>query len=127
MSTFTTPAPISAVVAIPAGRIHLVAADRADTTVEIVPADASKSRDVKVAEQTTVEYRDGVLRVEASPKNQYFGPSGTVDVTVHLPAGSRVEYKFIKRDGSGNAVWESGTNRVVSVGSGEMELTDAWK
>jgi DUF4097 and DUF4098 domain-containing protein YvlB len=93
MSTFTTPAPISAVVAVPAGRLHLIAADRADTTVEIVPADASKSRDVKVAEQTTVEYRDGVLRVEATAKNQYFGPSGTIDVTVHLPAGSRVEVK----------------------------------
>ena len=45
MSTFATPAPISAVVVVPAGRLHLVAADRADTTVEIVPMDASKSRD----------------------------------------------------------------------------------
>ena len=74
MQTFDTPAPISAVLDIPAGRVRFIAADRADTTVEVLPADASKGRDVKAAEQTTVEYGDGVLRIEAPAKNQYFGP-----------------------------------------------------
>ncbi|MEU7783806.1 DUF4097 family beta strand repeat-containing protein [Amycolatopsis sp. NPDC049159] len=91
MTTFPTPAPISAVLTVPAGRIRFVAADRADTTVEIRPADAAKSRDAKAAEQTTVDYGDGVLRIAAPAKNQYFGPSGAIDVTVGLPAGSRVE------------------------------------
>ncbi|WP_351234291.1 DUF4097 family beta strand repeat-containing protein [Streptomyces sp. NPDC002133] len=94
MQKFDTPAPVSAVLDIPAGRVQFIAADRADTTVEVLPADASKSRDVKAAEQTTVEYGDGVLRIEAStPSNQLFGPSGSVEVTVRLPAGSRVEAK----------------------------------
>ena len=93
MSKFTTPAPITAALEIPAGRVRFVAADRPDTEVEVRPADASKSRDVKAAEQTTVGYADGVLRVEAPTKNQYFGPSGALEVTVHLPAGSRVELK----------------------------------
>ncbi|AXE89621.1 DUF4097 family beta strand repeat-containing protein [Streptomyces sp. Go-475] len=93
MQTFDTPAPISAVLDIPAGHVRFIAADRADTTVEVLPADASKSRDVKVAEQTTVSYGDGVLRIEASAKNQYLGPSGSIEVTVQLPAGSRVEAK----------------------------------
>lgn len=93
MSTFTTTAPISAVLDIPAGRIQLVASDRVDTVVEVRPSDASKSRDVKAAEQTSVDYRGGVLRIAASAKNQYFGPSGAIDVTVELPAGSRVEVK----------------------------------
>ncbi|WP_030927805.1 DUF4097 family beta strand repeat-containing protein, partial [Streptomyces sp. NRRL B-24720] len=53
----------------------------------------SKSRDVKAAEQTTTEYVDGVLRVEVPVKNQYLGPSGAVEVTVQLPAGSRIEAK----------------------------------
>ena len=65
MQKFDTPAPISAVLDIPAGRVRFIAADRADTTVEVLPADASKGRDVKAAEQTTVEYGDGVLRIEA--------------------------------------------------------------
>ena len=64
MQKFDTPAPISAVLDIPAGRIQFIAADRADTTVEVLPADASKSRDVKAAEQTTVDYADGVLRID---------------------------------------------------------------
>jgi DUF4097 and DUF4098 domain-containing protein YvlB len=93
MQKFDTPAPISAVLDIPAGRVRFIAADRADTAVEVLPADASKGRDVKVAEQTTVEYGDGVLRIEASAKNQVLGPSGSIEVTVQLPAGSRVKVK----------------------------------
>ncbi|ARF56101.1 DUF4097 family beta strand repeat-containing protein [Streptomyces gilvosporeus] len=93
MQKFTTPAPISAVLAIPAGRVQFIAADRTDTAVEVLPANASKSRDVKAAEQTTVEYADGVLRIEHAAKDQYFGPTGSLEVTVKLPAGSRVEAK----------------------------------
>ena len=93
MQKFDTPAPISAVLDIPAGRVQFIAADRADTTVEIRPADASKGRDVKAAEQTKVEYGDGVLRIEVPAKNQYFGSTGSIEVTVQLPAGSRVEAK----------------------------------
>ena len=94
MQKFDTPTPISAVLAIPAGRIQFIAADRADTTVEVRPANPAKSRDTKTAEQTTVAYADGVLRITAgAPGNQLFGPSGSVEVTVQLPVGSRVEGK----------------------------------
>jgi len=94
MQKFDTPAPVTAVLDIPAGRIQFIAADRADTTVEILPANAAKSRDVKAAEQVEVAYSDGVLRIEApAAKNRIFGPSGSVEVTVQLPAGSRVEAK----------------------------------
>jgi DUF4097 and DUF4098 domain-containing protein YvlB len=94
MQKFDTPAPVSAVLDIPGGRIRFIAADRPDTTVEVLPADASKSRDVKAAEQITVDYRDGVLRIEARrAKNRILGHSGSVEVTVQLPAGSRVEAK----------------------------------
>jgi len=90
---FDITAPISAVLDVPGGKIRLIASDRDDTSVEVLPANPSKSRDVKAAEQTAVDYVDGVLRITASAKNQFFGPSGAVDVTVHLPAGSRVEAK----------------------------------
>ena len=94
MQKFDTTAPISAVLDIPAGRIRLIAADRTDTTVEVLPANASKGRDVKAAEQTTVEYADGVLRVSAAPaKNRILGNSGSVEVTIQVPTGSRVEGK----------------------------------
>ncbi|MDN0194291.1 DUF4097 family beta strand repeat-containing protein [Streptomyces sp. S.PNR 29] len=94
MQKFDTPSPVTAVLDIPAGRLRFIAADRADTTVEILPADASKSRDVKAAEQTEVTYGDGVLRIVTPPaKNQILGASGSIEVTVQLPAGSRVEAK----------------------------------
>ncbi|MEU7304840.1 DUF4097 family beta strand repeat-containing protein [Streptomyces sp. NPDC007189] len=88
---FDTPAPISAVLDIPAGRIRFIAADRADTVVEVLPADPSKKRDVHSAERAEVAYADGVLRIRTSESgNQLFG-SGSLEVTVKLPAGSRVE------------------------------------
>ncbi|MEU8388960.1 DUF4097 family beta strand repeat-containing protein [Micromonospora sp. NPDC048843] len=92
MQTFDTPAPISAVLDIPAGRIQLIAADRADTTVEVLPADPAKSSDTTAADQTTVAYADGVLRITtARPINKPFGPSGSLEVTVRVPADSRIE------------------------------------
>ncbi|MFF9849516.1 DUF4097 family beta strand repeat-containing protein [Streptomyces litmocidini] len=92
MQTFATTAPIAAVLAVPAGRIRLIAADRADTTVEILPADPSKGRDVKTAERTEVAYADGILRIEVpKSKNGVLGTTGSIEVTVQLPAGSRVE------------------------------------
>jgi hypothetical protein len=94
MQKFDTPAPISAVMDVPAGRVRLIAAERADTTVEVRPANAANRRDVRVAEQTTVDYGDGVLRIAApAARNEYLGPSGSVEVTVQLPAGSRIEGK----------------------------------
>ncbi|MFB7615622.1 DUF4097 family beta strand repeat-containing protein [Kitasatospora sp. NPDC056181] len=94
MQKFQTPAPITAVLDIPAGRIQVIAAERADAIVEILPANSSKNRDVQAAEQTTVAYADGVLRILTPPaKNQLLGPSGSLEVTVKLPAGSRIEAK----------------------------------
>ncbi|MEU0670248.1 DUF4097 family beta strand repeat-containing protein [Streptomyces lavendulocolor] len=92
MQKFATPAPVSAVLDIPAGHIRLIAADRADTVVEVLPADPAKDRDVKAAERTTVTLADGVLRIEGAPaKNPVLGTSGSVEITVQLPAGSHVE------------------------------------
>ncbi|MEW2356277.1 DUF4097 family beta strand repeat-containing protein [Spirillospora sp. NPDC029432] len=93
MNTYATPAPITARLDVPAGRVQFIAADRADTTVEVLPASPSKSRDVKAAEESTVDFADGVLRVKVPVRNQYIGSGGAVEVTVQLPAGSRVEVK----------------------------------
>ncbi|GAA2436191.1 DUF4097 family beta strand repeat-containing protein [Streptomyces lavendulocolor] len=92
MQKFATPAPVSAVLDIPAGHIRLIAADRADTVVEVLPADPAKDRDVRAAERTTVTLADGVLRIDGAPaKNPVLGTSGSVEITVQLPAGSHVE------------------------------------
>ncbi|MEU6955155.1 DUF4097 family beta strand repeat-containing protein [Streptomyces sp. NPDC045714] len=92
MQKFDTTAPVTAVLDIPAGRVQFIAADRADATVEVRPADASRSRDVKAADRIEVAYGDGVLRI-ATPAagHRILGDSGSVEVTVQLPAGSHVE------------------------------------
>ncbi|GAA1441558.1 DUF4097 family beta strand repeat-containing protein [Leifsonia poae] len=91
MQTYNTPTAITAVLDVPAGHLRFIAAERTDTLVEVRPVDASKARDVKAAERTTIEFADGVLRVETPEKNAAFGPTGTVEVTVQLPAGSRIQ------------------------------------
>lgn len=93
MNTFNTPGPVATVLEISAGRVQVIATDRSDTAVEVRPADSSKSRDVKTAEQTTVEYRDGVVRVVTPEGSQLFRNSGMIEVTVQLPAGSNVKAK----------------------------------
>ncbi|MFI0241806.1 DUF4097 family beta strand repeat-containing protein [Streptomyces sp. NPDC016845] len=91
MQTFDTPAPVLTVLDLPAARVEFVAADRADTAVRVLPGDKTKSRDTQAAQDITVQYADGVLRIEApEAKKRLLGPGGVVTVTVQLPAGSRV-------------------------------------
>ncbi|MFV2143888.1 carbohydrate-binding module family 20 domain-containing protein [Isoptericola sp. G70] len=47
--------------------------------------------------------------------------------TVDLPAGTSFEYKYVKVNG-GDVVWESGGNRVATVGAdGTLTLDDTWR
>ncbi len=47
---------------------------------------------------------------------------------VDLPAGTTFQYKYVKRDGGGNVVWESGGNRTATVGAdGSVTLSDTWR
>lgn len=62
-----------------------------DAPAPITPADASNGRHVKVAEQTTAEYGDGVRRIEAPANSRILGSSGSIELTVQLPVGSPVE------------------------------------
>lgn len=45
-------------------------------------------------------------------------------LAVSVPAGTRIEFKFIKKDASGNVVWESGSNRVVTSSSDPCGVVD---
>ncbi|MEV6160347.1 carbohydrate-binding module family 20 domain-containing protein [Streptomyces sp. NPDC052052] len=48
---------------------------------------------------------------------------------VAMPAGTAFEYKYIRKDESGNVTWESGANRTATVpSSGKVTLTsDVWR
>ena len=93
MPVFDTPEPITADIDI-VGRVQVTASDRADTAVEVLPADPADEASVQAAEQTTVEFSGGrllVKRPKLGPLASLIGPRGSVKVTVGLPAGSHVK------------------------------------
>jgi DUF4097 and DUF4098 domain-containing protein YvlB len=95
MPTFDTPEPISVAVDLAVGDVRITASDRDDTAVEVLPSDGAHEPDVRVAEQTRVEYASGRLLIKA-PKQRglglfAFGRGGSIDVTIDLPAGSRLQ------------------------------------
>ncbi|MFJ8441875.1 carbohydrate-binding module family 20 domain-containing protein [Kitasatospora griseola] len=47
---------------------------------------------------------------------------------VALPAGTAIQYKYLRKDAAGNVTWESGANRTASVpASGRVALNDTWR
>jgi DUF4097 and DUF4098 domain-containing protein YvlB len=93
MPSFDTPQPITATIELIAGDLRIVAAERTDTVVEVHPSDPGSDADVRAADQTRVEYGDGRLLVK-TPKQRglgLFGKPGSVDVTLDLPAGCKVQ------------------------------------
>jgi Putative adhesin len=90
MPAFATPEPISASVHVGAGSIRFTTGDRPDTVVEVRPRDPKRDKDVRAAEQTEVAYAGGVLTVRTRER-RIIGPTGVVDVTVGLPAESRID------------------------------------
>jgi DUF4097 and DUF4098 domain-containing protein YvlB len=93
MPAFETPEPIAATVELAVGDLRVVAGDRADTVAEVRPSDPAEDADVRAADQTRVEFADGRLLVKA-PKQRglgLFGKPGSVEVTIDLPAGSRLQ------------------------------------
>ncbi|MGW0131479.1 carbohydrate-binding module family 20 domain-containing protein [Streptomyces sp. NPDC003299] len=47
---------------------------------------------------------------------------------VNLPAGTSIQYKYIRKDAAGNVTWESGANRTATVpSSGKITLNDTWR
>ncbi|WP_069812755.1 DUF4097 family beta strand repeat-containing protein [Streptomyces sp. TP-A0874] len=91
MPSFDTPEPVSVTAHVSAGSVRFVAGDRLDTVVEVRPRDPKRDQDLRAAEQTEVGYADGVLTVRTPKQRNLIGRTGTVDVTVELPAGSHVD------------------------------------
>ncbi|MGW3973400.1 DUF4097 family beta strand repeat-containing protein [Streptomyces ardesiacus] len=90
MPSFDTPQPIAVTAHVGAGSIRFTAGERPDTVVQVRPGDPGRDKDVRAAEQTEVSYASGVLTI-TTKERRFVGPTGAVDVTVELPAGSRVD------------------------------------
>jgi DUF4097 and DUF4098 domain-containing protein YvlB len=93
MTTFQTPNPVVVDVDLGWGDLHVVASDRAETVVEVRPANPEKSGDVKTAADAKVELVGDTLSVRTTKGWLHytpFGNAGQVDITVQVPEGSEV-------------------------------------
>jgi len=90
MPTFDTPEPITATIDVAIGDVRISAADSGATVIDVRASDPSKDDDVKAAAMTRVEYAGRQLLVKAPKPLLLSRSGGSVDVTIELPAGSRV-------------------------------------
>ncbi|MCM6773185.1 DUF4097 family beta strand repeat-containing protein [Nocardia sp. CDC159] len=115
MQTFDTPEPITVTIDLVVGSAQITASDRADTVVEVYPADPADETDISAAQRTTVEFAMGRLSIRAPRRRALFSnKSEAVNVVVELPEGSRV-------DGSGTQVEFRCTGRL---GECRLKTTD---
>lgn len=95
MPTFPAPRPVPVLVDVPFANVHVVAGDRDDVVVTVLPTNP-KSSSVRAAESVRVD-RDGDAVSISYPGSwkQYVLPfaSGTADITVELPEGSTLSGK----------------------------------
>ena len=93
MTVYETPGPIGASIEVYVGEVRVTAGERTDTVVEVRPTDPANPADMKAAEETLVELAGGGLVVKRGRRWRALGPfggTGSVDVVVELPAGSRL-------------------------------------
>ncbi|MEU8193439.1 DUF4097 family beta strand repeat-containing protein [Microbispora amethystogenes] len=114
MRAFDTPRPILAVLDLATATVRINAGERTDTVVDVRPSDEHNDADVQAARHIQVDYADGRLvvrtdkeyagsasgrglslgRLVESPatwaRSLLLGP-GSADVTIDLPAGSRLD------------------------------------
>lgn len=128
MPKFDTPEPITASIDIGAGHVMVRASDRADTVVEVHPTNPSEDTDAQAAEQVQITCADGRLRVVAprARRRSLFGRPPSIDVTVDLPAGSRVEAKswaeYRSEGRVGDSVFETGVGAIRLDQTGRLRV-----
>ena len=93
MPTYDTPQPITARLRLGfvVANVRVDAGDRTQTTVVVQPADPENTDDRRIADQTRTGYADGALIVRAPRFGTLFTRTGSIDVTVEVPAGSTLD------------------------------------
>lgn len=92
MPSYETPEPISVTLELGAGDVRITASERTDTVVEVRPSDEADESDMKAAQQVSVDYTNGTLRV-TGPKARiadFSRKTRSVDVAIQVPSGSQV-------------------------------------
>lgn len=127
MPTFHTPTPIDLAINLPVGAIDVIAGDRSDTIVTVVPTNPDKAVDRRGADETRVDFDGRRLTVTGpKPRISWIGPTESVDVTVELPTGSRLTAEISV--GDVRTTGRLGATRLkASTGAVDLDATgDLW-
>jgi hypothetical protein len=142
MPTFQTPEPITVSLELGVAEVQLTASDRNDTVVEIHPTNPQSNADIAAAQQVTVEFVDGQLRIATARGWRHWVPRGgrhSVDVRIELPTGSHVNGSVgiaaLQCEGRiGDCRYKAGLGKVridrgssvsLSVGAGNIDVEHA--
>ncbi|SHG22110.1 DUF4097 family beta strand repeat-containing protein [Streptoalloteichus hindustanus] len=87
MPAFATPEPITATLTTAGARVRVAASHRSDTVVLVEPINSADKSDVRVAENTEVDFSAGELSIRTTKSGD---KTGSVAITVELPIGSRL-------------------------------------
>jgi hypothetical protein len=90
MPSYDVSGPIDLDVAVGVAFVDIVASDRSDAVVEIVPSKPGRSGDESLAREATVSFASGRVRVKVPRRLNLFGRGDSVDVRCEVPTGSRV-------------------------------------
>ena len=127
MPRFDTPSPIDLAINLSVGSIEVIASDRSDTVISILPTNPEKPVDVRGAQDTTVDF-DGERLVIKGPKPRlsWIGPTESIDITIEVPTGSRLTAELAV--GPVRSRGRLGATRVkASTGTIDLESTgDLW-
>jgi hypothetical protein len=90
MPSYDVSGPIDLDVTAGVGFVDIVASDRTDAVIDVVPSKPGRSGDESLARETTVSFDSGGVRVKVPRRLNLFGKSDSVDVRCEVATGSRV-------------------------------------
>lgn len=137
MSVFAVTQPTEVRVDIQVGRVDLVATDRDDIVVTVLPSNPARPGDRSAAEGVRVDRAGTAVRVIGPVRLNLFGPGDSVDVLVEVPVATTatvdVKYGSVYTSGTlaagrvnvpyGDVTVESATRLDLAVGHGEVRVT----
>ena len=135
---FDVSGPIDLEVTAGVALVDVVASDRLDAVVEIVPSRPGRGGDESLARESTVSYDGGRVRVRVPRRRSLFGKADSVDVHCEVPTGSRVTienaYGSVRTHGSlgdsrivakyGGVTAETVGNLVLEVPYGSADIAE---
>lgn len=90
MPSFDVSGPIDLEVTAGVAFVDIVASDRPDATVEVLPGTPGRGGDESLARASTVSLDNGRVRVNVPRRLNLFSKGDSVDVRCEVPTGSRV-------------------------------------